>query len=78
MNMDAESIRMIAFASVVAGGMIAPSLAVGWIGSTALNAIGRNPQAEAKIRTAAILFIAFAEALAIFALVSGFIINFVK
>ena len=43
----------------------------------ALEAIGRNPEATPKIQTAMILAIAFAEAIAIYALVVALIIKFV-
>jgi len=75
--MTIEQISQIAFAAVVSLGIIAPAFAVGMIGSNAVNSIGRNPEAATKIQTAAILFCAFAEALAIFAVLSGFIIKFV-
>ena len=74
--MDAETFKQIAFALAVGIGMIGPGIGIGLIGGNAVSAIGRNPDAENKIRTSAILFIAFAEALAIFALVVGFVINF--
>lgn len=76
--MDAESIRLITFGLTVALGVFGPAIAIAWIGSSALNALGRNPQAESKIRNTMILAITFAESLAIFALVSGFIVYFVK
>lgn len=74
--MDAETFKQLAFAVAVGAGMIGPGIGIGIIGGNAVSAIGRNPDAENKIRTSAILFIAFAEALAIFALVVGFVINF--
>ncbi|EKD64262.1 MAG: ATP synthase F0, C subunit [uncultured bacterium] len=62
--------------TVALGGMT-PGLAIGLITSAALNAIGRNPEAANEIRTSMILGIAFAEAIAIYALVTGLIIKFV-
>ncbi|MEI6729327.1 MAG: ATP synthase F0 subunit C [bacterium] len=75
--MTAETFKQLAFAIAIGAGTIGPGIGIGLIGSAGVQAIGRNPQAENKIRASAILFIAFAEALAIFALVVGFIINFV-
>ena len=75
--MDPEVARNLATAAVVIGGMIMPALAIGWIGSRGLEAIGRNPEASSKIQTAMILAIAFAEAIAIYALVVGLVIKFV-
>jgi len=47
------------------------------LASKAMDAIGRNPEAASKIQTAMILAIAFAEAIAIYALVVSLIIKFV-
>jgi len=58
---------------VVALGGLLPALAVGLIGAKAMEAIGRNPEAQAKILPAMLLGMAFAEAIAIYALVITFI-----
>lgn len=58
-------------------GALGPGIAIGWIGSAALNAIGRNPEAASKIQTNMILGLAFAEAIAIYALVIALILKFV-
>lgn len=76
-NMDAESIKMLAVAGAIAIGTIAPAIAIGLMASKGLEAIGRNPEASGKIQTAMILSIAFAEAIAIYALVVALIIKFV-
>jgi F-type H+-transporting ATPase subunit c len=47
------------------------------IGAKSVDAIGRNPEAASKVQTMAILAIAFAEAIAIYALVVALIIKFV-
>lgn len=62
--------------TVALGGMT-PGIAIGLITAAALNATGRNPEAANEIRTSMILGIAFAEAIAIYALVIGLIIKFV-
>lgn len=74
---NAESVRMLAVAAVLVGGTIGPAFAIGKIGATGLENIGRNPEAGSKIQTAMILAIAFAEAIAIYALVVGLILQFV-
>jgi F-type H+-transporting ATPase subunit c len=56
-------------AATIAIGAIAPSIAIGLIGSKGLDAIGRNPEAASKIQGPMILGIAFAEAISIYALV---------
>ena len=62
--------------TVAIGGMI-PAMAIGKLSSKALEAIGRNPEAAGEIRTTMILAVAFAEAIAIYALVAGLVIKFV-
>lgn len=57
---------------VVALGGIFPALAIGLIGSKAMEAIGRNPEASGKILPAMLLAMAFAEAIAIYALILAF------
>lgn len=61
----------------IAVGGIAPALAIGMMGSKAVEAIGRNPEAAAKIQNNLILGFAFAEAIAIYALVVALILKFV-
>ena len=75
--MDIESIRLLATMGTIIAGTIAPAIAIGIIGSKGADAIGRNPEAGSKIQTAMILAIAFAEAIAIYALVIALIIKFV-
>ena len=52
-------------------------MAIGFIGAKAVEAIGRNPEAGARVQTFAILSIAFAEAIAIYGLVVALIMKFV-
>jgi F-type H+-transporting ATPase subunit c len=59
----------------IALGGIAPALALGWIGSKAMEAIGRNPEASGRIFVPMLLAMAFTEAIAIYALVIAFITN---
>jgi F-type H+-transporting ATPase subunit c len=70
-------VRLLATALVMGIGTLGPGLAIGWIGSKAVEAIGRNPEASSKVQTMAILAIAFAEAVAIYALVIALIVKFV-
>lgn len=58
-------------------GSLGPALAIGFIGAKSVEAIGRNPEAGARIQTFAILTIAFAEAIAIYGLVIALIMKFV-
>jgi F-type H+-transporting ATPase subunit c len=58
--------------AAVAFGGIFPAIAIGWIGSKAMEAIGRNPEASGRILPAMLLGMAFAEAIAIYALILAF------
>lgn len=75
--MDTEAAKFIATALAIGIGAIGPGIGIGIIGGKAVEAIGRNPEAESSIRTTMILSIAFAEAVAIYALVVSLIIKFV-
>ncbi len=58
-------------------GVIGPGIGIGLVVQGALTALGRNPDASGMITTNMILGIAFAEAVAIYALVVALIILFV-
>lgn len=57
---------------IIALGGIAPAIAVGLIGAKAMEALGRNPEASGRILPAMLLGMAFAEAIAIYALILAF------
>jgi len=75
--MEIEAVSKIAAAIAIGIGSIAPAIAIALIGSKGSEAIGRNPEAASKVQTGMILSIAFAEAIAIYALVVALIILFV-
>lgn len=75
--MEVEAIQKLAAAIAIGLGSIGPALGISLIGKAAAEAIGRNPEATSKIQTSMILAIAFAEAVAIYALVVALIILFV-
>jgi len=58
---------------LVALGGIGPAIGIGLIGAKAMEAIGRNPEASGRILPAMLLGMAFAEAIAIYALLLAFI-----
>lgn len=62
----------LAKAAVMALGAVGPAISIGWIGSKAMESIGRNPEASGKILVPMLLACAFAEAIAIYALVIAF------
>ncbi len=74
---EAIDIKDLAMALAMGLGAIGPGIGIGIIGGLASGAIGRNPDAAPKIQTAMILTAAFAEAVAIYALVVALIIKFV-
>jgi len=74
--MTTEAVRLIATALAIGLGAFGPAIGIALIGSKAVEALGRNPEAESAVRTTMILAIAFAEAVAIYALVVALIIKF--
>lgn len=68
-------LTLLAKALAIAVGAIGPALAIGMIGSKAVEAIGRNPESAGQVRTVMILALGFAEAIAIYALVVALIIS---
>jgi F-type H+-transporting ATPase subunit c len=55
-------------------GAIGPGIGIGILGSKAMEAIGRNPEASGTVLLPMINGIAFAEAVAIYALVIAFLL----
>lgn len=53
-------------------GAIGPGIGIGILGSKAMEAIGRNPEATGTVFLPMIIGMAFAEAIAIYALVVAF------
>ena len=74
--MDVQAAKMIAMGIAIGVGAIGPGLGIGLIAGKAVEALGRNPEAESSIRTTMILGLAFAEAIAIYALVVALILKF--
>ena len=58
----------------IAIGGFGPALAVGFIGAKAMESIGRNPESSSVLFVPMLLGMAFAEAIAIYALVITFIL----
>jgi len=70
--LEHESIVVMAKAFAMAVGGVFPALAIGLIVSKAMESIGRNPESAAKLFVPMLLGAAFAEAIAIYALVVVF------
>lgn len=74
--MEVESAKLIGAALAMGLGALGPGIGLGLLASKALEAIGRNPEAQGKIQTTMILAIAVTEAVAIYALVVALMILF--
>ncbi|NTU81086.1 MAG: ATP synthase F0 subunit C [Chloroflexales bacterium] len=74
--MTDQGLRLLAMALAIGVGTIGPGAGIGVIFGSALEAMGRNPEAEGLVRTYMFLGFALTEALFIFALVFGLLIGF--
>ncbi len=72
--MEAEGMKMLAAGLAIGLGALGPGIGIGILGYGAMQALGRNPEARGPIMTNMILAIAFAEAIAIYALIVAIII----
>ena len=72
--MEPESMELLAKAITISVGGIGPALGIGKIGAKAMEAIGRNPESVNQLFVPMLLGMAFAEAIAIYALVITFIL----
>lgn len=70
-------LRYIGAGIAIGVGGAGPAVAIGMLSGKAMEALGRNPEAQPVIQTNMILGIAFAEAVAIYALVVAVMIGFV-
>ncbi len=75
--MTPEAAKLIGAGIAMGAGAIGPGIGIGLVALGALQAIGRNPEVEGSIRINMFIGIAFAEAVAIYALVVTFILLFV-
>jgi len=70
--MTPETMALLAKAIAIGVGGFGPAIGVGLIGASAMNGIGRNPEASGKLFVPMLLGMAFAEAIAIYALIIAF------
>jgi F-type H+-transporting ATPase subunit c len=75
--MTDAAFRFLATGLAMGLGALGPGIGIGLIGMGALQAIGRNPEARGAVLTNMILAIAFAEAVAIYALIIAIILALV-
>jgi F-type H+-transporting ATPase subunit c len=72
-----DALRLLGAGLAIGLGAIGPGVGIGILMAGALQAMGRNPDASSNIQTNMILGVAFAEAIAIYALVVALILMFV-
>ena len=74
---EVDAVRYIGSAIAIGVGAIGPGIGLGLAVRGAMEALGRNPEAEGAIRTTMIIGAALSEAVAIYAFVIAIIILFV-
>ena len=72
-----DGIKFIGAGIAMGLGSFGPAIAIGNLVGRAMEALGRNPEAQPVIQTNMILGLAFAEAIGIYALVTAIMIGFV-
>jgi F-type H+-transporting ATPase subunit c len=77
MKMDPATMAELGAALAIGLGALGPGIGVGMIGARAMEAMGRNPEASGTVQQNMILGMAFAEAIAIYALVVALLIKFI-
>ncbi len=77
MEISKDVIKLLAAGLAIGLGAIGPGIGIGLVGLGGAQATGRNPDASGIVLTNMILAIAFAEAVAIYALVVALILIFV-
>ncbi|OHA05839.1 MAG: hypothetical protein A2934_04930 [Candidatus Sungbacteria bacterium RIFCSPLOWO2_01_FULL_47_10] len=76
--MTPQVVSSIVAGATIALGVMLPALAIGIIGKEAVKSIARNPEAGERIQLTALVLVAFAEALGIYALVVALVVKFVS
>tara|TARA_B100000700_G_scaffold142116_1_gene158081 strand:+ start:2098 stop:2367 length:270 start_codon:yes stop_codon:yes gene_type:complete len=76
-QLEADATKPLAAAIAIGVGALGPGLGIGLLAGRAMEALGRNPEATGPVQQNMILALAFAEAIAIYALVVAIIILFV-
>ncbi|NTW97290.1 MAG: ATP synthase F0 subunit C [Oscillochloris sp.] len=74
--MSDHAAQLIGMALAIGIGAVGPGAGIGIIFGAAIEAMGRNPEAEGLVRTYMFLGFALTEALFIFGLVFGLLIGF--
>ena len=72
-----DGLKFVGAAMAIGFGALGPGLGIGFLAGKAMEALGRNPDAAPVIQPNMILGMAFAEAVAIYALVTAVMVGFV-
>ncbi len=72
-----DGVKFVGAALAIGLGALGPGLGIGILVGKAMEALGRNPEAAPVVQQNMILGVAFAEAIAIYALVVAIMIGFV-
>jgi len=75
--MTPETLKMLAIGLAAGLGMLGPGIGIGLIGYSAMQALGRNPEARGSILTNMMIAIGLAEALGIYVLIVAILLVFV-
>ncbi len=75
--MTPETLKMLAVGLAAGLGMLGPGIGIGLIGYSAMQALGRNPEARGPIMTNMMIAIGLAEALGIYVLIVAILLVFV-
>jgi F-type H+-transporting ATPase subunit c len=75
--MEAEAAKLLAAGIAIGLGAIGPGIGIGILGSGAMQALGRNPEAKGAIQSNMIVAIGLAEAVAIYALIVAILLAMV-
>lgn len=69
---DSKGLAMIGAGIAAGGAVIGAGMGIGRIGGSAVEGMARQPEAAARIQTAALIFAALIEGAALFGVVIGF------
>ncbi len=73
--MDPEALKYLGAGLAMGLGALGPGVGIGILGYGAMQALGRNPEAENAIKTNMILSIAFAEAIGIYSFIIAILLG---
>ena len=72
--MDPQVMKMLAVGLTAGLGLLGPALGIGLIGYSAMQSLGRNPEASGAIMTNMLIALGLCEAIGIYALIVAIIL----